>query len=121
MSIGVQIALGVLAVIAASAIMITRNPARIFGRALSYNEAFSVCWVAYSIFIGAVALYYALKLPLGLPRATNAPATAIAVCVSISAILYLGRVQADWTSMVTISIFGLLILLGIIGGVYSVW
>jgi hypothetical protein len=114
------IILGGLAVIAAS-VMITCKPARIFGRALSYSEALSVCWVAYSIFIGVVALYYALKLPLGLPRATNAPATAIAVCASISAILYLGRVQADWNGMVTRSIFGLLILLGIVGGVYSVW
>jgi hypothetical protein len=114
------IILGGLAVIATS-VMITRKSVRIFGRALSYNEVLSVCWVAYSIFIGVVALYYALKLSLSLPRATNAPATAIAVCVSISAILYLGRIQADWNSMVTRSIFGLLILLGMIGGVYSAW
>ena len=114
------IILGSLAVIAAS-VMITRKSARIFGRALSYNEALSVCWVAYSIFIGVVALYYALKLPLGLPRATNAPAIAIAVCASISTILYLGRVQTDWNGVVTRSIFGLLILLVIVGGVYSVW
>ena len=120
MSIQGQIMLGALAVLAAS-VLITLKPAPIFGRALSLNEAISVCWVAYSIYIGGVALYYALKLPLGLSRGTNAPATAMAVCVSISAILYLGRVHADWNSMVTRSIFGLAILLWIIGAVYLVW
>jgi hypothetical protein len=120
MSIEGQIISGALAVITAS-VMMTRRPARIFGRALSVNEAISICWVAYSIFIGGVALYYAAKLPLGLSRATNAPATAIAVCASISAIVYLGRVRADWNSMVTGSLVGLLILLWIIGAVYIVW
>jgi hypothetical protein len=120
MGIGGQIALGVLAVVAAS-VMMTLKPARIFGRALSLNEVLSVGWIAYSIFIGIVALYYALKLPLGLSQTTNAPAIAIAACASISSILHLGHVRADWNSMVTRSIFGLLILLGIIGGVYSVW
>jgi hypothetical protein len=46
MGIAGQIFLGIFAVIAASAIMIMRNPVRIFGRALSLNEAFCVCWVA---------------------------------------------------------------------------
>jgi len=54
MGIGVQITLGLFAAIAASLIMIMRNPARIFGRALSLNEALCVCWVAYSIFMGVV-------------------------------------------------------------------
>jgi uncharacterized protein with PQ loop repeat len=120
MSIQVQIILGALAVITAS-VMITRRPARIFGRALSVSEAIAVCWLAYSIFIGAVALYYAVKLPLGLSRATNAPAAAIAVGASISAIVYLGRVHADWNSMASRVLFGLLILLWIIGAVYVVW
>ncbi len=120
MSIQGQVILGALAVITAS-VMITRKPARIFGRTLSVNEAISVCWVAYSIFIGAVALYYAVRLPLGLSRAANAPATAMAVCASISAIVVLGRLRADWNSMVTGSLLGLLILLWLIGAAYVVW
>jgi hypothetical protein len=120
MSIQAQIMLGALAVIAASVLIVCR-PARIFGRALSVSEAISVCWVAYAIFIGAVALYYAVKLPLGLSRAGNAPATALAVCVSMAVIVYLGRVHADWNSMVTRSLLALLILLWIIGAVYVVW
>jgi hypothetical protein len=121
MGIGVQITLGLFAAIAASLIMIMRNPARIFGRALSLNEALCVCWVAYSIFMGVVALYFGLKLPLGLPLATNAPATAIAVCVSIEGILHLGRVRADWNAMVTRSLFGLLILVGVVAAFCLVW
>lgn len=120
MSVQAQIVSGALAVLAAS-VTIACKSARIFGRALSLNEAMSVCWVAYSVFIGVVAFYYALKLLLGLPRETNAPATAIAICASISAILYLGRVQADWNSMVTRSIFGLMIVLWILGAIGLVW
>jgi hypothetical protein len=121
MSIGVQITLGVFAVIAASLIMIMRNPARIFGRAFSLNEALCVCWVAYSIFMGVVALYFGFKLPLGLPPAMNAPATAIAVYVSIEGIRYLGRVQADWNDMVTRSLYGLFTLVGVVAAFCLVW
>jgi hypothetical protein len=120
MSIQAQIMLGTLAVIVASVLIVCR-PARIFGRALSVSEAISVCWVAYAIFIGAMALYYAVKLPLGLSRTGNAPATALAVCVSMAVIVYLGSVHADWNSMVTRSLLALLILLWIIGAVYVVW
>lgn len=121
MGIGVQMALGICAVIAASLIMIMRNSARIFGRALSLNETLCVCWVAYSIFMGVVALYFGLKLPLGLPSATNAPATAIAVCVSIEGIRYLGRVRADWNDMVARSLYGLFTLVGVVAAFCLVW
>jgi hypothetical protein len=121
MGIGVQMTLGIFAVIAASMIMIMRNPARIFGRALSFNEALCVCWVAYSIFMGVVAFYFGLKLPLRLPPATNAPATAIAVCVSIGGIRYLGLVRADWNDIVTRSLLGLFTLVGVVAAVCLVW
>jgi hypothetical protein len=121
MGISGQIFLGIFAVIAASAIMIMRNPARIFGRALSLNEAFCVCWVAYAIFMGVVMFYLGLKLPLALPAATNAPAIAIAICISIEGIRYLGRIQADWNGMVARSLFGLFTLVGLVAAFCLVW
>lgn len=71
--------------------------------------------------MGVVALYLGLKLPLGLPPATNAPATAIAVCVSIEGILHLGRVRADWNDVGTRSLFVLFTLVGIVAAFCLVW
>jgi len=121
MGIGAQMTLGIFAVIVAALIMIMRNPAPIFGRTLSLNEALCVCWVAYSIFMGVVALYLGLKLPLSLPPATNAPATAIAVYASIEGIRYLGRSRADWNDVVTKSLFVLFTLVGAVAAFALVW
>ncbi|MGY3605582.1 MULTISPECIES: hypothetical protein [unclassified Bradyrhizobium] len=100
---------GVLAVLGASVLMVL-HPKCFFGRKLSLEEALSVCWVAWSIYMGAFLIYIGLKLPLGLSRDAHAPAVGVAVCSSLPAILWLGRVVTDWKSAVTKSIFGLLIL-----------
>jgi hypothetical protein len=71
--------------------------------------------------MGVVMLYLGLKLPLGLPPATNAPATAIAVGVSIEGIRYLGRIQADWNDMVAKSLFGLFTFVGLVAAFCLVW
>ena len=98
--------LGILAVVCASALMVLR-PVWFFGRKLSLEEALSVCWVAWSIYMGAFVVYVGLKLPLGLSRDAHVPAVCVAVCISLIAILGLARVPTDWRSAVTKSIFGL--------------
>jgi hypothetical protein len=98
--------LGSLTVLAASVFMVLR-PVRFFGRKLSLEEALSVGWVAWSIYMGAFVLYIGLKLPLGLSRNAHAPAVGVAVCISLMAILYLARITTDWASLISKSIFGL--------------
>ncbi len=92
------------------AIFVVLRPIRFFGRKLSLEEALSVCWVAWSIYMGAFVIYIGLKLPLGLSRNARAPAVAIAVCSSLLAVFWLARVVTDWKSAVTKSIFGLFLL-----------
>jgi hypothetical protein len=95
------------------------SPVRFFGRKLSLEEVLSVCWVAWSIYMGAFVAYIGLKLPLGLSRAANAPAVGMAVCISVVAVLCLARIPIDWRSAVTKSIFGLLtLILGVVGAIY---
>ncbi|MCL2716391.1 MAG: hypothetical protein FWD68_17950 [Alphaproteobacteria bacterium] len=101
--------LGSLAVLGASVVMVLR-PMRFFGRKLSLEEALSVCWVAWSIYMGAFVIYVGLKLPLGLSRNAHAPAVGLAVCISVPVVLWLARVVTDWRSAVTKSLFGLFIL-----------
>jgi hypothetical protein len=85
---------------------------------LSYEEALSVCWVAWSIYMGAYVIYTGLKLPLGLSVSANAPAAGTAVCISVMAIICLARIRADWQSAVTKSIFGLFsLIIGVAGAV----
>jgi hypothetical protein len=115
MAIRDQILLGCLAVVAVVVLLTKYKSVSFFGRALSLNEVISVCWVAFSIYIGAVASYYALKWPLGLSQAANGPATAMAVCASLFSIVSLGRIQPDWDRVTTRSLFGLLIVLWLIG------
>jgi hypothetical protein len=57
--------LGSFAVLGAS-VLIVLSPAQFFGRRLSFEEASSVCWVAWSIYVGVFVIYMGLKLPLGL-------------------------------------------------------
>ncbi|MCA6117746.1 hypothetical protein J6524_23140 [Bradyrhizobium sp. WSM 1738] len=106
---GDPIWLGCFVVLGASAFMVLR-PVWFFGRKLSLEEALSVCWVTWSIYMGAFVIYIGLKLPLGLSRDAHAPAVGMAVCASLIAILWLARVTTDWRSAVTRSIFGLFIL-----------
>lgn len=106
MTYGDTVGLGCFAVLGASAFMVLR-PKWFFGRKLSLEEALSVCWVAWSIYMGAFVIYIGLKLPLGLSRDAHSPAVGIAACSSILAILWLARVTTDWKSAVTKSIFGL--------------
>jgi hypothetical protein len=98
--------LGSLAVLGVSIFMVLRSR-RFFGRKLSLEEALSVCWVAWSIYIGAYVAYLGLKLPLGLSRNANAPAVGVAVCISLIAVFCLARVPTNWESAVTKSLFGL--------------
>jgi hypothetical protein len=98
---------GALAVMSASAIMVSR-PSRFFGRKLSLEEALSVCWVAWSIYMGMFVIYIGLKLSLGLSRNANVPAVVVAACLSVPVVLWLARIVTDWRSAVTRSIFGLL-------------
>jgi hypothetical protein len=98
--------LGALAVMGASAIMVWR-PSRFFGRELSLEEAVSVCWVAWSIYIGIFVIYIGLKLPLGLSRNAHVPAVVVAACLSLPVVLWLARTVTDWRRAVTRSIFGL--------------
>ena len=48
MTVSDPIVLGCFAVLGAS-VLIVLNPAQFFGRGLSYEEAFSVCWVAFDL------------------------------------------------------------------------
>jgi hypothetical protein len=110
--------LGSLAVLGAS-VFIVLSPVRFFGRKLSLEEVLSVCWVAWSIYMGGFVVYIGLKLPLGLSRAANAPAVGMAVCISVISILCLARIPTDWRSAVTKSIFGLFTLtFGVVGVIY---
>lgn len=115
MSIRDQILLGSLVVVMTVLILTKYKPVSFFGRALSSNEVISVCWVAFSIYIGAVAGYYALKWPFDFSREMNGPATTMAVCASLFGIICLGRIQPDWDRVTTTSLFGLLIFLWLIG------
>ncbi|WP_424630591.1 hypothetical protein [Bradyrhizobium sp. SYSU BS000235] len=107
MTVRDQILFGLFAVTGFALVLIKYKPVRFFGRRLSLNESVGVCWIAFSIYIGAVLGYYALKLLFGFPHATNGPATAIAACVSMLSILYLGRIQPDWERAVAKSLIGL--------------
>jgi hypothetical protein len=98
--------LGCLAVLAVSAFLVLQ-PVRFFARKLALEEALSVCWVAWSIYMGAFVLYIGLKLPLGLSRNAHTPAVVAAVCISVVAILYLARITTDWSSLIRKSIYGL--------------
>jgi hypothetical protein len=84
-------------------------------RALTYEEAFSAARVVYSIEIGALAVYYTLKLPLDLPQGMNGPAIFSVACVSVFIVLHFARIRTNWKSTVTKSSFWLLIVPGIIG------
>ena len=83
--------LGCFAVVGASAFMVLR-PAWFFGRKLSLEEALSVCWVGWSIYMGAFVIYIGL-IPLGLSRDAHAPAVCVAVCFSVLAVLVLARLH----------------------------
>jgi hypothetical protein len=100
---------GSIAVLVASVLMVLR-PIRFFSRKLSLEEALSVCWVAWSVYMAAFVVYVGLKLPLGLSRNAHAPAVGIAACVSVGAVVLLARAPTDWSGAVTKSIFGLLTL-----------
>lgn len=102
--------LGFFAVLAAPTFMVL-FPARFFKRRLSLEEACSVCWVSWSIYMATFAVYVGLKVPLGLGRNTHAPAVAIAVCLSVVATMVLARSIDDWQNAVTKSIFGLFTLI----------
>jgi hypothetical protein len=117
MMVSEPLVLGCLAVLGAS-VFIVLSPARLFGRKLSLEEVLSVCWVAWSIYMGAFVVYIGLKLPLGLSRAVNAPAVGMAVCISVIAILCLARIPTDWRSAVTKSIRLLTLILGVVGAIY---
>jgi hypothetical protein len=97
---------GTFAVIGASAIMVAR-PSRFFGRKLSLEEAFSFCWVVWSVYMGLFVIYIGLKLPLGLSRNAHLPAVIVAACLSLPVAVWLARTVTDWKSAVTRSIFGL--------------
>ena len=56
MRVSEPLVLGSLAVLAAS-VFIVRSPVRFFGRKLSLEEVLSVCWVAWSIYMGAFVVY----------------------------------------------------------------
>src|SRR5712664_888660 len=118
MTLSEPLVLGSLAVLGAS-VFIVLSPVRFFGRKLSLEEVLSVCWVAWSIYMGAFVVYIGLKLPLGLSRAANAPAVGMAVCISVISVLCLARIPTDWRSAVMKSIFGLFTLtLGVVGAIY---
>lgn len=118
MTLSEPLVLGALAVLGASAFIVL-SPGRFFGRKLSLEEVLSVCWVAWSIYMGAFVVYVGLKIPLGLSRAADAPAVGMAVCISIIAVLCLARIPTDWGSAVTKSILGLFTLvIGVVGANY---
>ena len=118
MTVSEPLVLGSLAVLGASVFMVL-SPVRFFGRKLSLEEVLSVCWVAWSVYMGAFVVYVGLKLPLGLSRAANASAVGMAVCISVISVLCLARIPTDWRSAVTKSIFGLFTLtLGVVEAIY---
>ncbi|UFW45403.1 MULTISPECIES: hypothetical protein [Bradyrhizobium] len=97
------------AVLAASAFMVSR-PQWFFGRKLSLEEALSVGWVAWSIFMAGFVVYIGLKLPLALTREADALAIGAGGCSSLVAVSLLARAVTDWGRIVKISIFALFIL-----------
>lgn len=97
------------AVLAASAFMVFRAQ-WFFGRKLSVEEALSVGWVTWSIFMAGFVVYIGLKLPLGLTPEADALAIGVAGCLSLVAILWLARAVTDWGRSVKISIFALFLL-----------
>lgn len=97
------------AVLAASAFMVSRAQ-WFFGRKLSLEEAVSIGWVAWSIFMAGFVVYIGLKLPLGLTREADALAIGVSGCSSLVAMLWLARVVTDWGRSVKISIFALFLL-----------
>jgi len=99
---------GILAVLGASVLIVLR-PLTFFRRKLLYEEAFSVCWVAWSIYMGVFVVSIGLR-PLGLSRDAQIAAVGVAVCISLIAIFCLARVPTDWKSAATKSFFGLFIL-----------
>jgi hypothetical protein len=117
MTVSDPVVLGCFAVLGAS-VLIVLSPARFFGRGLSYEEAFSVCWVAWSIYMGTFVVYVGLKLPLGLSRAANAPAVGMAVCISVTSVLCLARIPTDWRSAVTKSFRLITLIVGVVGAIY---
>jgi hypothetical protein len=119
MTDGDLLRLGSLAVLSASAFMVLR-PLWFFGRKLSLEEALSVCWVAWLIYMGAFVVYIGLKLPLGLSPDANAPAIGVAVSLWAIAVFCLARiVPTDCKSALTKSILGLFALtLGAAGAIY---
>jgi hypothetical protein len=113
----VALVLGSLAVLGASAFIVL-SPIRFFGRKLSLEEALSVCWVAWSIYMGSFVVYTGLKLPLGLSREADAPAVGVAVSISIIGVLWLARIPTDWKNAVTKSLLGLFtLIIGVVGAV----
>jgi glucose uptake protein GlcU len=110
--------LGSFAVLGASVFVVLR-PIRFFGRKLSLEEALSLCWVAWSIYMGVFMIYLGLKLPLGLSRNAHAPAVGVAVCTSLIAVFCLARVPTNWKTAVAKSIFGLLTLILVVVGAIS--
>lgn len=98
---------GNLAVVVATVLMVLR-PLPVFGRKLSFKEALEVCWVAWSVYMGAFVTYIGLKIPLGLSRDAHAPAVGIAFCISLIAVIWLARKHTNWERAVAKSLFGLL-------------
>jgi hypothetical protein len=95
--------LGTLAVVGASVLMVL-HPLPVFGRKLSLKEALEVCWLARFVYMGALVAYIGLIIPFGLSRDANAPAVAVAVCISLIAIFWSARGHANWERAMTKSL-----------------
>jgi hypothetical protein len=106
---------GSIAVLVVSALMVLR-PMPFFSRKLSLEEALSVCWVAWAVYMAAFVVYIGLKPLLGLSRNTHAAAVGLATFLSVGVILLLARATTDWRRAVTKSIFGLMTLTLVVAG-----
>jgi hypothetical protein len=110
--------LGCLAVLAASIFMALRSM-WFFKRKLSLEEALSVCWVAWTIYMGAFVIYIGLKLPLGLSRSAHAPCYRGSRLHIDNCNALLGTASVDWKNAVPNSILALFTLtLGVVGAIY---
>jgi hypothetical protein len=100
------IVLGSAAVLAASILMI-RVPQLIFVRKLSFQEAFSVCWVAWAIYMSSLLVYVGMKFWLNLSSDTNLTAICLAIVILIVVNYYLAIHRIDRNGAAIKSIFAM--------------
>src|SRR5882757_1255349 len=111
---------GSIAVLVASVLMVLL-PLPFFRRKLSLEEALSVCWVAWAVYMAAFMVYLGLKPMLGPSKNVHTTAVGLSACFSIGVVFLLARAAIDWRGAVAKSIFGLMALTIAVAGAFLVF